>query len=80
MKFSDGIFETILIKENRAILLKEHLNRLKRTAKILNIEFQLDEKFIMKIINDGIKNRSLLLEFLTCTIIKGKQVANIQPA
>ena len=25
LKFADGIFETILIKENRAILLEEHL-------------------------------------------------------
>jgi len=59
LKFSDGIFETILIRENKAILLKEHLNRLKRTAKILNIDFQLDEKFIVKIIKDGIKSLSL---------------------
>ena len=29
LKFGDGIFETILIKNNKAILIDEHIQRLK---------------------------------------------------
>jgi len=59
LKFADGIFETILIKENRAILLEEHLTRLNKTMLLLNYKYRLDNKLLNKIIKEGIKKLSL---------------------
>ena len=55
LKFSDGIFETILIKNNQAILLNEHLARLDKTLQILEFQFNLDQNLISDIIKEGIK-------------------------
>ena len=37
LKFADGIFETILIKQSKPILFDEHLKRLEKSSKILNL-------------------------------------------
>ncbi|ABM73091.1 Aminotransferases class-IV [Prochlorococcus marinus str. MIT 9515] len=59
LKFGDGIFETILIKNNNAILLDEHLHRLENSSKILNIDFNINKFYLKKIISLGIKKLSL---------------------
>ena len=59
LKFSDGIFETILIKENKPILFDEHLKRLEKSSKILNINLKINKSTLKKLINDGIKKLSL---------------------
>ncbi len=59
IRFSDGIFETILIKKNRAILFKEHIKRFNKSLNLLNFKFDLDIEFINKIINEGISKLSL---------------------
>ena len=43
LKFADGIFETILIKENKPILFDEHLKRLEKSSKILNINLKINK-------------------------------------
>ena len=43
LKFADGIFETILIKQNKPILLDEHLKRLEKSSKILNINLKINK-------------------------------------
>ena len=59
LKFSDGIFETILIKENKAILLDEHIKRFNTTLILLNFQIHLDKDFIVSLINEGINKLSL---------------------
>ena len=59
LKFGDGVFETILIKNNKPILYEEHFKRLKNSSKILNIDFKIDKLKIALIINEGIKKLSL---------------------
>ena len=59
IRFSDGIFETILIKNNKAILLKDHIKRFNNSLNLLNFKFTLDLEFINKIINEGIHKLSL---------------------
>ena len=59
IRFSDGIFETILIKKNQAILFKEHIMRFNKSLNLLNFKFHLDIEFINKIINEGISKLSL---------------------
>ena len=59
LKFADGIFETILIKENKLVLFDEHLKRLKKSSKILNINLRINKLTLRKLINDGIKKLSL---------------------
>ncbi len=54
LRFSDAIFETILIKNNKPIFLNEHLNRFQKNCNLLNFYTQLDNKFIEKIIKEGI--------------------------
>ena len=59
LKFGDGIFETILIKQNKPILFDEHIKRLEKTSKILNINLKLNKLNLKRIINEGIAKLSL---------------------
>ena len=59
LKFGDGIFETILIKNNHAILLDEHIQRLENSSKILNISLNINKSYLKNIISTGIKKLSL---------------------
>ena len=59
LKFGDGIFETILIKHNKTILFDEHIQRLEKSSKILNINLKLNKLNLKRIINEGITKLSL---------------------
>ena len=59
LKFGDGVFETILIKQNKPILIKEHLNRLEQSARLLNISYKINKSNILEIIKKGIIKLSL---------------------
>ncbi len=59
LKFSDGLFETILIRNNQAILVEEHIKRLNKSLELLEFKVNLDLNFLGKIINEGIKKLSL---------------------
>ena len=59
LKFADGIFETILTKENKPILFDEHLKRLEKSSKILNINLKINKLTLRQLIHDGIKKLSL---------------------
>jgi branched-subunit amino acid aminotransferase/4-amino-4-deoxychorismate lyase len=59
LRFADGIFETILIKENKPVLFDEHLKRLEKSSKILNINLKINKFTLKQLINDGIKKLSL---------------------
>jgi len=59
LKFGDGIFETILVKENKPILFDEHLERLEKSSKLLNINLKINKLTLKKIINDGIRSLHL---------------------
>ena len=59
LKFADGIFETILIKKNKPILFDEHLKRLEKSSKILNINLKINKLTLKQLINDGIRKLSL---------------------
>jgi len=59
LKFADGIFETILIKENKPVLFDEHLKRLEKSSKILNINLKINKLTLRQLIHDGIRKLSL---------------------
>ncbi len=59
LKFGDGIFETILIKNNQPILFDEHIKRLEKSSRILNINLNLNKLSLKKLINEGITKLSL---------------------
>ena len=59
LKFGDGIFETILIRNNNAILLEEHIKRLENSSKILEIDLNINKSYLKHIIGLGIKKLSL---------------------
>ena len=59
LKFGDGIFETILIKNNNAILIDEHIQRLENSSKVLNIDWKINKSYLKEIISLGIKKLSL---------------------
>lgn len=57
--FGKGVFETILIKE-KPVFLKEHINRLNRAIKKLNLGEEVDEIIISKFIKENkIRNAAL---------------------
>ncbi len=59
LKFGDGIFETILIKNNSAILMDEHIQRLENSSKVLSIDFNINKSYLKEIISLGIQKLSL---------------------
>jgi len=59
LKFADGIFETILIKGNKPVLFDEHLQRLEKSGKILNINLEIKKFSLRNLINDGIRKLEL---------------------
>ena len=59
LKFGDGIFETILIKHNQPVLFNEHIKRLEKSSRILNINLKLNKLTLKRIIDEGIKKLSL---------------------
>ena len=59
LKFADGIFETILIKKNKPILFDEHMVRLEKSSKILNINLKINKFTLKQLVNDGIRKLSL---------------------
>ena len=48
-RYGEGLFETICIEEGKAIFLKEHFERLKNSAKVLNLNLPLDFKQVAEI-------------------------------
>ena len=59
LKFGDGIFETILIKHKKPILFDEHIKRLEKSSRILNINLKLNKLSLKRLINEGITKLSL---------------------
>ena len=59
LKFGDGIFETILVKKNKPILFDEHLKRLEKSSKLLDINLKINQLTLKKLINDGIRKLNL---------------------
>ena len=59
LKFGDGIFETILIKNNQPILFDEHIKRLEKSSRILNINLKLNKLSLKRLIHEGITKLSL---------------------
>ncbi len=59
LKFGDGIFETVLIKNNNAVLIDEHIQRLENSNRILNMNLNINKSHLTKIISLGIKKLSL---------------------
>ena len=59
LKFGDGLFETILIKENKPVLFDEHIKRLQKSSKILNINLNISRFSLERLIYEGITKLSL---------------------
>ncbi len=59
LKFGDGIFETVLIKNNNAVLIDEHIQRLENSNRILNMNLNINKSYLTNIISLGIKKLSL---------------------
>ena len=59
LKFGDGIFETVLIKKNNAVLIDEHIQRLENSNRVLNMNLNINKSHLKNIISLGIKKLSL---------------------
>ena len=59
LKFGDGIFETVLIKNNNAVLIDEHIQRLENSNRVLNMNLNINKSHLKNIISLGIKKLSL---------------------
>ena len=59
LTLGDGIFETILIFHGQPKLLREHLKRWEKTAFSLGMQKPPKEKWLISIINEGVKKLSL---------------------
>ena len=77
VKFSDALFETILIKNNKPIFLNEHLTRFQETLNLLYFDIQLDNQLIEKIISEGIFKLNLNENEYGCIRINYSRGINI---
>ena len=59
LKFGDGLFETILIRNKKAILIKEHLQRFEKNLHLLNYNIKINYQYLEKIITQGIEKLHL---------------------
>ena len=59
IKFGDGLFETILIRNKKPILLKEHLERFEKNLHLLNYNIKINYQYLEKIITQGIEKLHL---------------------
>ena len=59
LKFGDGIFETVLIKNNNAVLIDEHIQRLENSSRVINMSLNINKSHLKDIINLGITKLSL---------------------
>tara|TARA_Y100000589_G_scaffold271461_1_gene264129 strand:+ start:1778 stop:2605 length:828 start_codon:yes stop_codon:yes gene_type:complete len=59
LKFGDGLFETILIRNNKPILIDQHLKRFEKNLKILNFNIPINYNFLYTIIYEGIDKLKL---------------------
>ena len=59
LKFGDGIFETILIKNKKAILIDKHIQRLENSSRILSIDLNINKLYLKEVISLGIEKLSL---------------------
>ena len=62
LRFSDALFETILIKNRKPILLDEHIKRLENNLEILNFDTFRDNLLLREIILDGINKLNIKKE------------------
>lgn len=60
--FAQGVFETILIKEE-AVFLEEHINRLNKSIDIMNLGEHIDTKFIKNFIKEE-KLKNIVLKIV----------------
>ena len=51
LKFGDGIFETVLIKKNNAVLIDEHIQRLENSNRVLNMNLNINKSHLKNIIS-----------------------------
>ena len=70
-RYGEGIFETICIEKGKAIFLKEHFERLKNSAKALNLNLPIDfpqvAKITEKLLRDSSLGKGVLNIYLTST-------------
>ena len=77
VRFGDGLFETILIKNKKPVFLYEHIQRLKNNLKILKFDHVIDNLLLQKIILDGINKLSINREEYGCIRINYSRGLNI---
>ena len=70
-RYGEGLFETICIDKGKAIFLKEHFERLKNSAKALDLKLSVNleqvEQITKKLIKDSSINKGLVNVYLTKT-------------
>ncbi|MBU1631217.1 MAG: aminotransferase class IV, partial [Candidatus Omnitrophica bacterium] len=70
-RYGEGIFETICIEEGKVIFLKEHFERLRDSAKALDLKLSVNleqvAEIIKKLISDSSINKGLVNIYLTKT-------------
>ena len=70
-RYGEGLFETVCIEEGKAIFLKEHFERLRNSAKALNLNLPLNfeqvAKIIDKLLRDSSLGKGVLNIYLTAT-------------
>ena len=62
LRFGDALFETILIKNKKPVLLDEHITRFKQNLKLLKFDILPDHLLLKKIIFDGINKLNIKKE------------------
>ncbi len=70
-QFGDGIFETIRFENRKLFLVQKHINRLKKSLNILDLDLNKTDSEIKKILNEVIRANKLNSGLLRLMITRG---------
>jgi branched-chain amino acid aminotransferase len=69
--YGDGVFETLVAYNGAVFMLKEHINRLKRSAALISLKIPYDDDQIISIVNDTLCANELLDAYIRITVTRG---------
>ena len=69
--YADGLFETFLAVKDRIVFMEDHLNRLEKGAKLINIKIPVDRKTIIRWLNSANKKNNSEIKKIRLTVTSG---------
>src|SRR5579872_1959079 len=77
--YGDGIYETLRAYGGRIFMLKQHLARLQRSARLIGLEIPVPEKDWPSLLSDALTHNELHDAYLRITVSRGTGEIGLDP-